>query len=84
MNSDYENGELHSLDESSFDNAHGKDDSDDDHPVAVEVDNSVKRMKFLVFKPVTKAEQIRFEKDMLFTSPKQFKDAIINNIVNRG
>ena len=84
MNSDYESEELHSLDESSFDSAHGEDDSDDDHPTTAEVDNSVKRMKFLVFKPVAKTEHIRFEKDMLFTSPKQFKDAIIDNVVNRG
>ena len=32
--------------------------------------------KFLVFKPVAKAEHIYFEKDMLFTTPKQFKEAI--------
>ena len=39
MNSDYESGELHSLDESSFDSAH----DDDDHRTAVEIDNFVRK-----------------------------------------
>ena len=30
-----------------------------------------------MFKPVAKTEHIRFEKDMLFTTPKQFKEADI-------
>ena len=29
-----------------------------------------------MFKPVAKAEHIVFEKDLLFTTPKQFKEAI--------
>ncbi|XP_065638677.1 uncharacterized protein LOC136071386 [Quercus suber] len=76
MNSNYKSEELFSLNESSSDTAQGKDGSDDDHFVADNVDHSVRRRKFPVFKPVAKAEHIRFEKDMLFTSPKQFKDAI--------
>ena len=31
--------------------------------------------KFLVFKPVATAQHIYFEKDMLFTTPKKFKEA---------
>ena len=30
-----------------------------------------------MFTPVAKAEHIRFKKDMFFTSPKQYKDAIL-------
>ena len=37
-----------------------------------------------MFKPVTTAEHIRFEKDMLFTTPKQFKEAIIDYAVHGG
>ena len=40
--------------------------------------------KFPVFKPVTKAEHISFEKDMLFTTPKQFKEAITKYAVHGG
>nr|POF08411.1 hypothetical protein CFP56_76861 [Quercus suber] len=82
--SDCESEELHSLDDSSFDTAQGEDDSDDDHPATNEVDNSVKRRKFPMFKPVDKAEHIRFKKDMIFTSPRQFKDAITDYAVNGG
>ena len=39
---------------------------------------------FLVFKPVAKAEHIRFEKDMLFTTPKQFKEVITDYVVHGG
>ena len=60
------------------------DDSDDDHLAIDEVDNSVKRRKFPMFKLVDKAEHIRFKKDMLFTSPRQFKDAITDYAVNGG
>nr|POE45690.1 hypothetical protein CFP56_05579 [Quercus suber] len=42
------------------------------------------RKTFPLFKPVAKAEHIRFEKDMLFTTLKQFKEAITNYAVNRG
>ena len=38
--------------------------------------------KFLVFKLVAKAEHIYFEKDMLFTTPKQFKEAITKYVVH--
>ena len=33
---------------------------------------------------VHQAENLRFEKDMLFLSPKQFKDAIIDYTVHGG
>ena len=84
MNSNYESEELHSLDESSSDTAQGEDDNDNDHPTTDEVDNSVKRKKFLMFKPIDKVEHIGFKKDMLFTSPRQFKDAITNYAANGG
>ena len=35
-----------------------------------------------MFKPVVKAEHIRFEKDMLFTTSKQFKEAITDYAVH--
>ena len=38
--------------------------------------------KFPVFKPVAKAEHISFKKDMLFTTPKQFKEAITEYAVH--
>ena len=37
-----------------------------------------------MFKPMTKAEHIYFEKDMLFTTPKQFKEAIADYVVHVG
>ena len=37
-----------------------------------------------MFNPVAKAEHIRFEKDMLFTTPKQFQEAVTNYAVNGG
>ena len=37
-----------------------------------------------MFKPVAKAEHIYFEKDMLFTTPKQFKEAIAKYAVHGG
>ena len=40
--------------------------------------------KFPVFKPVAKAVHISFEKDMLFTTSKQFKEAIIEYAVYDG
>ena len=48
MNSDYESEELHSLDESSFNSAHGDDESDDDHPTAAKIDNSVRRIIYTI------------------------------------
>ena len=40
--------------------------------------------KFSMFKPVAKAIHISFEKDMLFTTPKQFKEAITAYAVHGG
>ncbi|XP_075670028.1 uncharacterized protein LOC142639776 [Castanea sativa] len=40
--------------------------------------------KFLVFKLVAKAEHIYFEKDMMFTTPKQFKEAITDYAIHGG
>ena len=40
--------------------------------------------KFPVFKPVAKVEHIVFENDMLFTTPKQFKEAITEYVVHGG
>ena len=37
-----------------------------------------------MFKPVAKTEHIRFEKDMLFTTPKQFKEAVTDYAVHGG
>ena len=37
-----------------------------------------------MFKLIAKAEHIRFEKDMLFTTPKQFKEAINDYAVHGG
>ncbi|KAL0014667.1 hypothetical protein SO802_001736 [Lithocarpus litseifolius] len=90
MNSDYESEELHSLVESSSDDELGYD-SDDKS----EGDNSThvgdereqkeeQERKFPVFKPVAKAEHIYFEKDMMFTTPKQFKEAITDYAVHGG
>lgn len=57
MNFDYESEELLSLDESSSDSDHGDTLSDDDYPT-VEVDNSIRRSRFLLFKLVAKVELI--------------------------
>ena len=84
MNSYYESEELHSLNESSSNTTQSEDDSDDDHPATDDVDNSIKRRKFPSFKSVAKTEHIRFEKDMLFTLPNQFKDAITDYANNGG
>ena len=83
MNSDYESVELHSLVESSSDDEFGYDSDDifeDDRSMHVENGKGQKNeevKKFPMFKPVAKAEHISFEKDMLFTTPKQFKEAIM-------
>ena len=37
-----------------------------------------------MFKPIVKAEHIKFEKDMLFTTPKQFKEAITDYAMHGG
>ena len=81
MNSDYKSYELHNLVESSSNDELGYDSDDDDEDDEVHVGNGKGQKneevkKFPVFKTVTKAEHISFEKDMLFTTPKQFKEAI--------
>ena len=72
-----------SLDESSSSNEHGDDSSDDDIPI-IEVDNSIRRSKYPIFRPVAKVKHLRFKKDMLFISPKQFKDAVTNYAIHSG
>ena len=37
-----------------------------------------------MFKPMAKVEHISFEKDMLFTTPKQFKETITKYAVHSG
>ena len=81
MNSDYESEELLSLDKSSSSSEHCEVSSDGETLIA-EVDNSIRRSRFPIFRPVAKAENLRFEKDMLFLSPKQFKDAMTNYVVH--
>ena len=76
INSGYESEELLSLDELPSNNDHGDVLSDDDNPI--------RRSKFSIFKPVAKVKHIRFEKDMLFISPKQFKEAITDYAVHGG
>ena len=81
MNFDYESEELHSLVESSSDDELGYDSDDkskDDNRTHVGDEREQKEeqvRKFPVFKPVAKAQHIYFEKDMLFTTPKKFKEA---------
>nr|POF22413.1 hypothetical protein CFP56_66024 [Quercus suber] len=84
MNSDYESKELLSLDESSFDSDHCDASSDDDNLAADEVGSSIRRSRFPIFKLVAKTKHIRFEKDMLFISPKQFKKVITDYAVHGG
>ena len=83
MNSNYESEELLSLNESSSSSEDGDDSSDDEIPI-VEVDNSIKRSKYPIFRPVAKPKHLRFENDMLFISTKQFKDAITDYAVHGG
>ena len=86
INSDYESEELHSLEESSFDDDFG-DDTDDgsENGLRTPMGNGRGQMRtFPVFKLVAKAEHIRFEKDMLFTTPKQFKEAVTDYVVHSG
>ena len=90
MNSDYESEELHSLVESSFDDKLGYDSDDDDeddrstHVGNCKGQKNVEVKKFSMFKPMAKAEHISFKKDMLFTTPKQFKEAITAYAVHGG
>ena len=90
MNSDYESEELHSLDESSSNDKIG-DDSDDNTEVELKIPRGKgrghkleKKRSFPMFKPVVKAKHIRFEKDMLFTTPKQFKETITDYAIHGG
>nr|POE78249.1 hypothetical protein CFP56_62644 [Quercus suber] len=86
MNSDYDIEELHSLKESSSNDDIGddtNDSSEDELKTPVEKGRG-QRKTFPVFKPVAKAEHIRFEKDMLFTTLKQFKETITDYAVHGG
>ena len=77
---------MHSLEESSSDDDIGDNNdysSEDELKTLVGKGRGQKRT-FLVFKPVAKAEHIRFEKDMLFTTPKQFKIAITDYAIHGG
>nr|POE81072.1 hypothetical protein CFP56_61672 [Quercus suber] len=90
MNSDYESEELHNLAESSSNDELGcdsDDKSEDDNRTHVGDEREPKKeqvRKFPVFKPMAKAEHIYFEKDMMFTTPKQFKEAITDYAVSGG
>ena len=75
--------ELLSLDEISSSSEHCNASSDGETPIA-EVDNSIRRSKYPIFRPVAKAENLRFRKDMLFLSPKQFKDTMTDYEVYGG
>nr|POE97552.1 hypothetical protein CFP56_17071 [Quercus suber] len=83
INSDYESEELHNLVESSSDDElwyDSDDNSKDDKSTHVGDGRGQKNeevRKFPLFKLVAKAEHISFKKDMFFTTPKQFKEAII-------
>ncbi|XP_030958475.1 uncharacterized protein LOC115980352 [Quercus lobata] len=85
INSNYESEELHSLEELSYDDDIGDDtDSSEDELKTLVGKGRGQKRTFLMFKPVAKAEHIRFEKDMLFTTPKQFKEAITNYAIHGG
>ena len=73
MNSDYISEELLSLTESSSSGDEGDDDSDskgDGNAAHGHMDNVTRRKKFPVFKPVSNPEHMRFDKTVLFISPK--------------
>ena len=90
MNFDYESEELHSLVESSSDDELGydiDDNSEEDKRTYVGDGREQKKeevRKFPIFKPMVKNEHISFEKDMLFTTPKQFKESITEYVVHGG
>ena len=86
INSDYESKELHSFEElSSYgDFGDDTDDGSEDELRTLVGKGRGQKRTFPVFKPVAKAEHIRFEKDMLFTTPKQFKEAVTDYAVNGG
>ena len=86
INSNYESEELHNLEESSSNDDFGDDTdygSEDELRTPMGKGRGQKRT-FPVFKPVAKAEHIRFEKDMLFTTPKQLKEAVTDYAVHGG
>ena len=86
INSDCESEKLHSLEESSSSDDFG-DDTDDgskDELRTLVGKGKGQRRTFPMFKPVAKAEHIRFEKDMLFTTPKKFKEAVTDYTVHDG
>ena len=83
VNFNYESEELLSLDESSSSSEHCEVSSDGETPT-FEVDNSIRRSRYPIFRPVAKVKHLRFEKDMLFISPKQFKDAITDYAIHGG
>ena len=91
MNSDYTIEELLSLNESLFDGefqGDGDDGSDSKGGATVNktVVNNVRRRrkKFLGFILVSNPKHLVFEKHMLFTLVKQFKEAIIEYVVKGG
>ena len=86
INFDYKSEELHSLEESSSDDdiRDDTDDSSEDELKTPMGKGMGQKRTFPVFKLVAKAEHIRFEKDMLFTTPKQFKEAITDYAVHGG
>ena len=57
MNSNYESKELLSLDELSSSSEDGDDSSDDEIPIA-EVDNSIRRNRYQIFRLVAKAKHL--------------------------
>ena len=77
---------MHSLEESSSNNDFGDnaDDGSEDGLRTPMGKGKGQRRTFSVFKSVAKAEYIRFEKDMLFTTPKQFKEAVTDYDVHGG
>ena len=86
MNFDYESEEMHNLEESSSNDDIGDDtddSSEDELKILVGKGRGQKRT-FPVFKPVAKAEHIKFKKDMLFITLKQFKEVITDYAVHGG
>nr|POF18727.1 hypothetical protein CFP56_24955 [Quercus suber] len=81
MNSDYESEELLKLDESSSSSEHCEVSCSDGETPIAKVENSIRRSRYPIFRPVAKVENLRFKKDMLFLSPKQFKDAMTDYVV---
>nr|POE55880.1 hypothetical protein CFP56_66001 [Quercus suber] len=89
MNSDYTTEELLSLSESSSDGGFQGDgiyDSESDATINETIVDNVRRRRntFPVFRPVSNPDDLVFEKHMLFTSVKQFKEAITEYAVKGG